>query len=108
MALYLDARQDQGFNTILLPAIYGFRGDGINAYGEVPFVDSATAQPNQAYWHHVDYIVRQIRQRDMRIGMVPAWSRQLIGDDKLVSTKTAADFGTFLGERYGDGSPSGC
>src|SRR5690554_6823080 len=58
--LYLEDRARKGFNII--QAVVLAERDGLNVpnfYGETPLIDYDPTQPNEAYFKHVDYIVKK-------------------------------------------------
>lgn len=107
---YLDARQEQGFNALLLSILVDddFRtGSYDNAYGEPPFlVENDFSTPNEAYFEHVDWFLREARQRDLYVLLAPAY----IGYDCRIEGFCAAmqtngvevmrEYGRWLGNRY--------
>src|SRR3954452_8816814 len=54
---YLEKRQTDEFNVIQAVALAEFDGlETPNAYGEKPLKDNDPAQPNGAYFRHVDAV----------------------------------------------------
>jgi len=73
---YLDDRQALGFNTVLVNLIeHQFTDDPPkNAYGEGPFTcpgDFST--PNERYFDHADFVLREARARGMLVLLAPAY-----------------------------------
>lgn len=116
---YLDTRARQGYNVIQAVALAEL--DGIsdpNAYGDLPLIDRDPTRPavtpgtnpskpaEYDYWDHVDYIVDQANARGIYIGLLPTWGRWAVkgnrsDEDLLLTPANAANYGEFLGKRYG-------
>src|SRR3989337_1705715 len=72
--LYLKNRAEKGFTVIQAVALAEL--DGLhdpNAYGEVPLENDDPTRPREAYFQHVDFIVRKAEQHGLYIGMLPTW-----------------------------------
>ena len=70
--VYLDRRAAQGFTVI--QAVVLAELDGIhtpNAHGDTPFVDVERLIPNEAYFAHVDRVVRYANQCGLYVGLLP-------------------------------------
>ena len=75
---YLEKRAEQGFNVIQAVALAEL--DGLNTpnpYGHVPLKDNDPAQPNEAYFEHVDYIIRKADELGLYIALLPTWGDKL-------------------------------
>ena len=119
---YLKKRQEQGFNTIGMAAL--FEGNLYNAYGDAPFAqrdgqwdpDQPATTPGNAptdttaydYWDHLDYAVDQVAGHDMYAALVIAFNAMVVGDghgrkrERIVFTpENAYRYGRFVGARYG-------
>ncbi len=105
---YLENRAEKGFTVIQAVVLAQLNGlDEPNPYGALPLIDKDPQKPNEAYFEHVDYIVRQANKLGLVIGMLPTWGkywsfnnpRQVIFDEKNART-----YGEFLGERYKNNS----
>jgi hypothetical protein len=60
-------------------------------------------QPNEAYFEHVDQIVRLASELNLVIGMLPSWGSywsSTNGSDLLFTPETARSFARYLGNRY--------
>ncbi|HKJ78841.1 MAG TPA: glycoside hydrolase family 140 protein [Prolixibacteraceae bacterium] len=105
---YLENRAAKGFSVI--QAVVLAENEGLrtpNSYGEVPLIDLDPAQPNEAYFEHVDYIVNKAEELGLVIGMLPTWGDKIEsahpGAGPLVfDVDNAFVFGEFLGDRYKD------
>lgn len=101
---YLRNRAAKGFTVIQAVALAELGGTDIpNAYGELPLIDRDPAQPNEAYFRHVDDIVSYAEEVGLFMGMLPTWgaSWKLDGRDSAIFTvENAREYGRFLGKRY--------
>ena len=83
-----------------------------NAYGDLPFVDLDVTKPavkdgpQNDYWDHVDFIVREANARGLYIGFLPTWGRfwhdTNQGRKPLFTVANAEVYGEWLGARYKD------
>lgn len=102
---YIADRSRKGFNVIQAVVLAELEGLTVpNAYGEVPLIDNDPTKPNEAYFEHVDYIVRAAEQLGMFIGMLPTWGDKFnkkwgVGPE-VFTPENARVYGRFLGERY--------
>ena len=104
---YLANRAAKGFTVI--QAVVLAELDGLNTpnpYGDLPLLGNDPAQPNEAYFRHVDYIVSRAEDLGLFIGMLPTWGDkwQLKGGagPLIFNPENAAVYGRWLGERYKD------
>ena len=103
---YLLNRAQKGFTVI--QAVVLAELDGLNtpnAYGACPLIDDDPAQPNEAYFRHVDAIVERAAELDLFIGMLPTWGRywkQGPGQQPIFEVENAGVYGRWIGERYRD------
>ena len=127
--LYLSDRQANGINVIQAVvhwrSSYGGTGNGPrlmntrNAYGHSIFngaeADPDTSSPKVVaggtpdaptdYWDHVDFVVREARERGMHLALLPTWAAEFINGPagKLQYDEASARaYGEFLGARYAD------
>lgn len=115
-AHYLRRRREQGFNTVQVQ-LTGFLGM-TNRAGVLPFEGGPDrqdlARPNEAYFAHVDRVVREAGRLGLLLAVAPLWSgccgegwsgRPRDGVEKPLNTVEAArrarEFGRWLGRRYG-------
>ncbi len=68
--LYLERRQCQGFNSIIVNLIeHKFRGP-VNRYGEGPFTTPGDfSVPNEKYFEHADWVIRKANTK-ARVGSI--------------------------------------
>lgn len=108
---YLANRAAKGFNVIQAVALAEL--DGLttpNPYGELPLVDGDPARPREAYFEHVDYVVRRANALGLWVGFLPTWGRWVVNagwtpprpDEPVFTPENARCYGRFLGERYRD------
>ena len=103
---YLENRAEKGFSII--QAVVLAENDGLrvpNSYGDVPLIDLDPAQPNEAYFEHVDFIVDRAEELGLFVGMLPTWGDKVFSEHPgagpiVFDTENARVFGRFLGERY--------
>lgn len=103
--LYLEDRAKKGFNIIQAVVLAEYDGLNIpNFYGEIPLIDHDPAQPNEAYFKHVDYVVKKAEKLGLMIGMLPSWGDKWnkawgVGPE-IFTPDNARVFGEYLGNRY--------
>lgn len=106
---YLATRSRQGFNVIQAVALAELNGLRTpNPYGDVPLIDLDPERPNDAYFGHVDFIVRLAAQYGLYIGLLPTWGDKVVdlwGDGPVVfNPANARTYGQYLGHRYREDS----
>lgn len=75
---YLTTRASQGF-TAVQTVILGER-NGLRAptpHGHVPFHDLDPSKPNEAYFQHVDTVVRRMNELGMFAALLPTWGDKI-------------------------------
>ncbi len=103
---YLEDRRQKGFTVI--QAVVLAELDGLktpNAEGELPLRNNDPAQPNEAYFKHVDAVVASAQSKGMYIGMLPTWADKVfVRENKPVifNAENARVYGRYLGSRYKD------
>ena len=101
---YLKDRAAKGFTVI--QAVVLAELDGLhdpNPYGQTPLVNDDPTKPNERYFEHVDFIVKQAADLGLTIGMLPTWGDKWRNDKGASFTpENAATYGEFLGKRYKD------
>ncbi|MFK7924702.1 MAG: glycoside hydrolase family 140 protein [Bacteroidia bacterium] len=106
--MYLSKRASQGFNVVQAVALAEL--DGLhtpNPYGEVPLIDDDPSQPNEAYFEHVDHIVRFAERLGIYIAILPSWGDKLNKKDwgvgpEVLDPQNAFALGKWLANRYQD------
>ncbi|MHC4300159.1 MAG: glycoside hydrolase family 140 protein [Planctomycetota bacterium] len=106
--MYLANRAKKGF-TVIQAVVLAERGglDEPNPYGALPLKDNDPEKPNQAYFEHVDYIVRKAEELGLIVGMLPTWGKYWSMNNPrqaIFTEKNARSFGEFVGSRYRENS----
>jgi len=104
--LYLKNRADKGFTVIQAVALAEL--DGLhdpNYYGEIPLENDDPTKPREAYFQHVDYIIKKADQLSLYIGLLPTWGDKLFKDNwgvgpEIFNTANAQVYGRWIGNRY--------
>ena len=104
---YLQNRAKLRYTVIQAVALAEFDGLAVpNAYGHTPLAGNDPAQPNEAYFAHVDWIVRRANELGMYIGFLPTWGDKWnkkwgVGPE-IFTPANAERYGEWLGRRYRD------
>lgn len=102
---YLRTRAKQGYNVIQAVALAEFDGlNQPNRNGDRPLINNDPAQPNEAYFQHVDKVIDDAASLGMYIGLLPTWGDKFskkwgIGPE-IFTPANARVYGEFLGKRY--------
>lgn len=108
---YLDDRQERGFNAILVMLVVatGYHGTSDNVYGDPPFLKIGDfSKPNEAYFAHADWVLRQAAARGFTVLLAPAYLGYQCGDQgwckemKRSGMIRMRQWGRFVGSRYRD------
>ncbi len=103
--VYLRDRASKGFNVIQAVALAELDGLTVpNASGALPLIGQDPSTPNEAYFVHVDSIVRRANTLGMYVGLLPTWGDKWnlkwgVGPE-VFTPENAKAFGRFLGKRY--------
>lgn len=109
--LYLRDRKARGFNAVLVNLLeHRFASNApANIYGDRPFrVDGDYGTPNEAYFRHVDWVLRRACELGLVVLLTPSYAGSRGGDEGWYGEMTANGpdklraFGRFLGARYRD------
>ncbi|MBG9376233.1 glycoside hydrolase family 140 protein [Panacibacter sp. DH6] len=103
---YLQNRADKGFTVI--QAVVLAELDGLNTpnvYGDKPLIDNDPAKPNEAYFKHVDFIVKEAAKRNLYIAMLPTWADKWYKDQwgvgpEIFNAQNAKAYGAWIAKRY--------
>lgn len=102
---YLSDRAAKGFTVIQAVALA--EQDGLetpNVYGDMPLENNDPTRPNEAYWMHVDYVVRKANALGLIVGLLPTWGdkwNKTWGKGPEVFTpENARVYSAFVGSRY--------
>jgi hypothetical protein len=75
-----------------------------NPYGHLPLVNGDPRQPVEAYWQHVDFIVRKANSLGIYVGFLPTWgdkwNKKWGKGPEIFTPENAEWFGEWLGKRY--------
>jgi hypothetical protein len=99
LAQYLDARKNQGFNTVLTSIMdinKGSMGNTVNRAGVRP---GSYGSPNGAYFDHMVKVLKMAEDRGIVLAILPAWSQHADKDSGYNPT-TAASWGTFAANKF--------
>ncbi|RIK35384.1 MAG: hypothetical protein DCC55_30470 [Chloroflexi bacterium] len=100
---YLANRAQKGFTIIQAVALAERHGlTEPNANGDLPLVGHDPARPNEAYFAHVDSIVRKAAELGLVVGMLPTWGSYWKRDNvnAIFTAENARTYARFLGARY--------
>lgn len=103
---YLKRRAEQGFTVIQAVVLAEFDGLHVtNPYGELPLRFDDPNQPNEKYFHHVDYIIGKAAENGLTIALLPTWGDKLFQANwgkgpEIFTPENAKTYGRFLGNRY--------
>jgi hypothetical protein len=116
--LYLEDRAQKSVNVALVRMIdHKFTDHDprwSNVYGDVPFSKKLRGgafdftEPNDRYWQHVDWVVREAYRYGITILAVPAYLGYRLGDqgwaDQMIDNgeERLWEYGQWLGNRYRD------
>lgn len=103
---YLQNRADKGFTVIQAVALAELDGlNTPNAYGDKPLIDNDPLKPNEAYFKHVDFIVKEAAKRNLYIAMLPTWGDKWFKDSwgvgpEIFNAENAKAYGAWIAKRY--------
>ena len=103
---YLKNRADKGFTVIQAVALAEL--DGLhdpNPYGELPLENDDPTKPREAYFQHVDFIIRKAEQLGLYVGLLPTWGDKVFKDrwgtgPEIFTVENAKVYGKWIGNRY--------
>lgn len=106
--MYLKNRADKGFTVIQAVALAEL--DGLhdpNPYGEVPLENDDPTKPREAYFRHVDFIIRKAEELGLHIGLLPTWGDKVFKHTwgkgpEIFNAENARIYGQWIGSRYKD------
>jgi hypothetical protein len=105
---YLENRRKKSFTVI--QAVVLAELDGLNtpnARGDKPMVDNDPLKPNEAYFRHVDEIIRLAGSKGLFIGLLPTWGDKIDLQDHgigpvIFQPRNAFQYGKWIAGRYRD------
>jgi hypothetical protein len=103
---YLENRRAKGFTVIQAVALAEL--DGLitpNAEGNKPLIDNDPLKPNEAYFAHVDWVIRRALEKGIFIGLLPTWGDKVDPASwgkgpKVFNKNNAFGYGQWIGNRY--------
>ena len=103
--LLMEDRRSKGYTVIQFAALGIFYGRNTN--GDEPFIGRDFWQPNPRYFDHLDDLVKLAQSKGLAVLLVVLWSRNYGESTSALtildfSQAQAADFATFIGDRYKD------
>lgn len=111
--MYLENRKNKGFTVIQAAVISGFEGSTKpNVYGQTVFQNGDVYQPNEAYFQHIDWVIKKAAEKDIFMALLPVWAANQVTEKTGVfnpeyqyqgideAKKKAYTYGLFLGKRY--------
>ena len=104
---YLRNRAERRFTVVQAVALAELDGlNTPNAYGERPLIDNDPTRPNEAYFQHVDWIVRRANELGIYVGFLPTWgdkwNKAWGNGPEIFTPQNAEVYGEWLGRRYRD------
>ena len=104
---YLENRREKGFTVI--QAVILAELDGLNTpnmEGEKPLIDNDPTKINEAYFKHVDWVIKKAEEKGIFIGLLPTWGDKVdkqwgVGPVSF-NTENAEKYGEIMGNRYKD------
>ena len=98
---YLTNRAQKGFTVVQAVVLAQLGGLTVpNANGDLPLAGKNPAEPNEAYFKHVDFIVDKAEELGMFVGMLPSWGSYWAAGTSIFTPVNAHAYGVFLGRRY--------
>lgn len=104
---YLENRREKGFTVI--QAVILAELDGLNTpnmEGEKPLINNDPTKINEAYFKHVDWVIKKAEEKGIFIGLLPTWGDKV---DKqwgvgpiIFNAENAKKYGEIIGNRYKD------
>ncbi len=104
--MYLQHRAKQGFTVIQAVALAELGGLSVpNAHGELPLRDNDPAQPNEAYFRHLDFVIDKAAEYGLHVGLLPTWGDKVFRNTwgagpEIFTPANARVYGRWIGSRY--------
>jgi hypothetical protein len=104
---YLSDRAAKGFNVVQAVALAEFGGlTEPNCYGQLPLENNNPALPRDAYFKHVDEIVKKAASLGIYTALLPTWgdkvNKKWGQGPEIFTPDNARAYGKWLGTRYWD------
>ncbi len=104
---YLENRRAKGFTVIQAVALAELDGlNTPNAEGNKPLINNDPLKPNEAYFAHVDWVIKRAQEKGIFIGLLPTWGDKV--DQKwgigpvIFNKENAFKYGQWIATRYKD------
>lgn len=105
---YLENRRAKGFTVIQAVALAELDGlNTPNTEGNKPLINNDPLKPNEAYWQHVDWVIKKAEEKGLYIGLLPTWGDKVDPQGwgkgpKIFNKDNAFGYGRWIGLRYKD------
>jgi hypothetical protein len=105
---YLENRRAKGFTVIQAVALAELDGlNTPNAEGNKALIDNDPLKPNEAYFAHVDWVIKKAQEKGIFIGLLPTWGDKVDPNSwgkgpKIFNKENAFKYGQWIGNRYKD------
>ncbi len=105
---YLENRRAKGFTVIQAVALAELDGlNTPNAEGNKPLIGNDPLKPDEAYFSHVDWVIRKAVEKGIFIGLLPTWGDKVDPmkwgkGPKIFNKDNAYKYGQWIGNRYKD------
>ena len=104
---YLRNRAERRFTVIQAVALAEFEGLTVtNAYGQLPLENNDPTKPIEAYFQHVDWVVKRANELGLYIGFLPTWgdkwNKKWGQGPEIFTPENAESYGEWIGRRYRD------
>jgi len=102
---YLENRKRKGFNVIQAVVLAELNGLNVpNREGNKPLIDNDPKKPNEAYFQHIDWVLKKAEEKGLFIGVLPTWGDKWnkkwgVGPE-IFTPENAFTYGKYLGYRY--------
>jgi hypothetical protein len=102
---YLLRRKEQGFSVIQAVVIPEFDGMRIpNASNELPFYNEDLTKPNEAYFKHIDEVIKIGEEYQLTMAILPTWGDKLYKETwgkgpEVLNTNNSYTYGLWLANR---------
>ena len=106
--MYLKKRASQGFNVVQAVALAELDGlNDPNPNGDLPLINNDPAYPNDKYFNHIDFIIKEAEKLGIYIALLPTWGDKLNMKSwgtgpEIFNSSNAYDYGKWIGNRYRD------
>lgn len=102
---YLENRRSKGYTVIQAVALAELDGlNTPNAEGNKPLIDNDPLKPNDAYFKHLDWVIKKAAEKGIFIGLLPTWgdkwNKKWGNGPVIFNPENAEAYGKYLGERY--------